>query len=414
MSTNETRKIYILFTGQLRNTDLFNQSLAELFELKAEGIIEEIIFSTWRDEYLQKNCDMNKDLVVIESDFIKNTGHGNYIAQMKHYIEGLMFIHKFSQKCFVLKTRTDIYINKKFLKKLIDFDFNIGENFTKIFQHKIWVPWFEITKPFYLEDSYFFGEINDMFKLYNLSKIYTWENLEQGITHIRRFSFPFLNYFPIVEEFVNNKYGLSTNILENYKLDLLPQEQEEYIINLLATYYFIMKTYFVVDSDNNAIFFSDKQNGTASGGRPLIKNNKKLDPNLSLSENNTKNFALLNIKVDYDFDWLNNLIKGKFNYDPISQSIALELNKMLQQKTSFYFYKKANSCVKKGKLDEAINMYKSAIKHNNSFAWYYYYLGTVLEKTSRTDEAVEAYKIAISMNPNSSSFHDSLKKLIDQ
>ena len=67
MSTNETRKIYILFTGQLRNTDLFNQSLAELFELKAEGIIEEIIFSTWRDEYLQKNCDMNKDLVVIES-----------------------------------------------------------------------------------------------------------------------------------------------------------------------------------------------------------------------------------------------------------------------------------------------------------------------------------------------------------
>jgi|688.fasta_scaffold644488_2 hypothetical protein len=48
MSTNETRKIYILFTGQLRNTDLFNQSLAELFELKAEGIIEEIIFSTWR------------------------------------------------------------------------------------------------------------------------------------------------------------------------------------------------------------------------------------------------------------------------------------------------------------------------------------------------------------------------------
>jgi tetratricopeptide (TPR) repeat protein len=59
-------------------------------------------------------------------------------------------------------------------------------------------------------------------------------------------------------------------------------------------------------------------------------------------------------------------------------------------------------------------MYKSAIKHNNSFAWYYYYLGTVLEKTSKTDEAVEAYKIAISMNPNSSSFHDSLKKLIDQ
>lgn len=326
MSKNQ-RKIYVLFTGQLRTPALFERSLADLLELQAEGFIEGVIFSTWKGELRRAGFTVEKNLIVIESELIADTGTGNYKAQMKHYIEGLNYIYKFSKDCFVLKTRPDIHISKEFIKKIINLNLNIDRKLTKIFNYKIWVSWFEITKPFYLEDSYFFGEINDMFKLYNLSSIYTRKNLGQGITHIRRFSFPFLDYFPILAEFINNKSALSTNLGTNYNLDKLPHTQRKYIVNLLATYYFILKNYFIVISEKDAIFFSSKED--ASVGRLFIVNNKKLDPSLSLSENNTDKYIIFaNLKVDFDFDWLNNLIDGNFNDDPISQEIYWELNKI--------------------------------------------------------------------------------------
>lgn len=410
MSKNETRKVYVLFTGQVRTPDLFKKSLTELFELRKEGAIEKVILSTWKSE----NFDIDSEYItVLESEPIAETGVGNYKAQMKHYIEGLNFIYKCSKDSFVLKTRPDVHISKEFIKKVINLDLSIDGKFTKIFNCKIWVPWFEITKPFYLEDAYFFGEYNDMLKLYNLSNIYTRNNLGQGITHIRRFSFPFLDYFPTLAKFINNNYGLSTNLGTNYNLDQLPHAQRKYIVNLLATYYFIVKTYFIVFSEKDAIFFSSKKD--PSVGRPFIANNKKLDRYLSLSENNTNKYnnIFFCLKPDFDFHWLNNLINGNFNYDPISEEISWELNKILKTTTSFYFYKKGRDLKKKHFLEDAAKMYEYAIKHNNKFAWYYYELGETLAKLGRINQAIEAYKQAINIQPHSSLYRDSLEKILN-
>lgn len=412
MSKNQ-RKIYVLFTGQLRTPALFERSLADLLELQAEGFIEGVIFSTWKGELRRAGFAVEKNLIVIESELIADTGTGNYKAQMKHYIEGLNYIYKFSKDCFVLKTRPDVHISKEFIKKIINLNLNIDIKFTKIFNYKIWVPWFEITKPFCLEDAYFFGEYNDMLKLYNLSNIYTRNNLGQGITHIRRFSFPFLDYFPTLAKFINNNYGLSKNLGTNYNLDQLPHAQRKYIVNLLVTYYFIVKTYFIVFSEKDAIFFSSKKD--PSVGRPFIANNKKLDRNLSLSENNTNKYNNIfsNFKLDFDFHWLNNLINGNFNYDPISEEISWELYKILKTTTSFYFYKKGRDLKKKHFLEDAAKMYEYAIKHNNKFAWYYYELGETLTKLGRINQAIEAYKQAINIQPHSSLFRDSLGKILN-
>ena len=134
-----------------------------------------------------------------------------------------------------------------------------------------------------------------------------------------------------------------------------------------------------------------------------------------MSENNTNKYNNIfsNFKLDFDFHWLNNLINGNFNYDPISEEISWELNKILKTTTSFYFYKKGRDLKKKHFLEDAAKMYEYAIKHNNKFAWYYYELGETLAKLGRINQAIEAYKQAINIQPHSSLYRDSLGKILN-
>jgi tetratricopeptide (TPR) repeat protein len=86
---------------------------------------------------------------------------------------------------------------------------------------------------------------------------------------------------------------------------------------------------------------------------------------------------------------------------------AIELNKMLEIRTSFYFYKTARYLKRKNLLEDAAQMYECAIKHNYNFAWYYYELAETLTKLGRIEKAIEAYKQGINIRPNSPFLHDS-------
>jgi tetratricopeptide (TPR) repeat protein len=63
--------------------------------------------------------------------------------------------------------------------------------------------------------------------------------------------------------------------------------------------------------------------------------------------------------------------------------------------------KKANQLKRQGKLDEAIALYRQAIKINPHFAWAYHNLGDTLVKRGNLDEAVAYYSESLKINPNS-------------
>lgn len=74
--------------------------------------------------------------------------------------------------------------------------------------------------------------------------------------------------------------------------------------------------------------------------------------------------------------------------------------------------KQANQLKRAGKLDEAIALYRQAIKMNPNFAWAFYYLGDALVQQGKLDEAIVEYRQAIEINTNSAWFFYRLAEVL--
>ena len=66
------------------------------------------------------------------------------------------------KKFFLFKSRTDLYIKPKALKKILKLDYTIASD--SILENKIWIPYFEPTKLFYFGDECFYGKVADLLK----------------------------------------------------------------------------------------------------------------------------------------------------------------------------------------------------------------------------------------------------------
>ena len=113
------KKVDILFTGLVRTPDMLKKSIYEMSELRKEGIVDNIIFSTWKGE-IQKYPEVyeffKKNRVkILENEEPEEAGLAHIFHQMKALDMGLKYINK---NKFVLKIRSDMYIEKKFLKRL--------------------------------------------------------------------------------------------------------------------------------------------------------------------------------------------------------------------------------------------------------------------------------------------------------
>ncbi|HLD97885.1 MAG TPA: hypothetical protein VI815_01010 [Candidatus Nanoarchaeia archaeon] len=270
--------IDILFCGLIRTVDLFKKSLQDLSELKKQGLVNNIYFSTWKGEP-QKNPEIHQlmkdmNVIIMESEEPAVGGEGNIWKQMKALDVGLGNI---KGNNFILKTRSDVYIHPDFLKKIITSKdlFEITEDLPNgnIFKAKVWVPWFEITRPFYMADECFYGLKNDLKLLVNYEKKYFEEyTLGPGGPHIMRFINPFLEKYPILYNSLE-KYSDETSIkkglrkfsrkifsLDRFKFlrklndrnrfhKLRFRLNEKDYLNYLAASYFIVNSHFYVNSD---------------------------------------------------------------------------------------------------------------------------------------------------------------------
>ena len=63
---------------------------------------------------------------------------------------------------------------------------------------------------------------------------------------------------------------------------------------------------------------------------------------------------------------------------------------------------RGNKLLRRGKLEEAIDAYQSAIARDPSFHWYYQKVGEAFERLECWQEAIAAYQKAIALNSNCS------------
>jgi len=297
-------KVDVIFTGLLRETGLLMKSIRDLNLLKDKNLVDKIIFSTWYGE-LEKNEDMKRffsenKVVVVESEEPKERGHGSIWCQMLALEKGLNSLEKNN---FVLKTRTDVYIKTEFLEKLFNRQkkFDIVNDLPKgnVFEKKIWVVWFELTRPFYMADECFFGKRDDLKKLVNYDKSFdTVHKVGPGLAHIRRFIHPFLKQYPILESSLGKHNPHSplriklTNFSSKYfdlrKITPLRKlnearrfkslknklKNQEYL-DCLAAYYSILHSHFYVDGNSfpKQITFQEASSPSVEIDLKIIDNN---------------------------------------------------------------------------------------------------------------------------------------------
>ncbi|ETX12709.1 hypothetical protein MUS1_03065 [Marinomonas ushuaiensis DSM 15871] len=195
-------KISVLITGEIKSSNAFLRSIQEFVALKNEGVVGEIILSTWKGELDKQSEELieqvNENLIVVTPKPPK-VNSGSIFYQMKSFHCALNKVT--NKNNFIFKSRPDLFIAKEDLKRIFGKDYKINSARSP-FKSKIWIPWFEISKPFYLADECFFCSYLDALKLYNYNTIYdNYYEIDAGISHIRRFYNPFIECYPEFEKF---------------------------------------------------------------------------------------------------------------------------------------------------------------------------------------------------------------------
>ena len=347
---NSTKAIDVIFTGLVRTPEMFKKSINDLLQLRKEGLINQIIFSTWDYEipknpeifsFLQKN-----KVIVIGSQEPKDRGTGNIWCQMKSLEEALK---KIDADRFILKNRTDVYINLNFLRKLIKEKeklLKIKKDLPKgnIFKYKIWIHYYELKTPFHMGEECLFAYYDDMKKMINYDSSYD-NNYKIGsaLSHIRRFIHPFIHDYPILQEYLKSyskdsllktlaiKFShnifdmrgskMARRISSKNKFSTLDKKlKDSNFLNILAAYYSILYSHFYVNGNS----FPD-QVVSKVWNSPGIK----LDP-LDFTKNLTNEMshpAQPGQIYVYDMELLENIAEKNLKVDAVSQRLMAAIDR---------------------------------------------------------------------------------------
>lgn len=355
------KAVDVIFTGLIRNTELIKKSINDFIQLRKEGLVNKIIFSTW-DYEVDKNSEIKSffeknRIMLIGSKEPKEMGFGHINCQMKALEEGLKKVNS----PFVLKTRADLYIDQLFLRnlfknkeKLLKIKLNLPNG--NIFKYKFWIPYFEITKPFYLSDEAYFGYYDDHKLLINYRAYHNRYNLQSGTIHMQRWLEPSLSKYPILKDYLENhpsvgyptenlfykiikkiakQNRLTFNALNNLTLRnrfrfLKKRLREQRYINVLAVYYSILYSHFYINA--KPIDYAVNKKGIFRRGAPfnLKVNNTDLIKNYSIENATGRRQGQI---YAYNDDLLKNIFNSKISKkDYFSTNLLASINKFFNEK----------------------------------------------------------------------------------
>lgn len=349
MKSKNKEKVDVLFLGLVRKPDTFKKSVNDFLKLREQGLVNQIIFSTW-DYEVEKNPEMidflkKNDVKIIASVEPKERGVGNIWCQMISLEKAL---DKVDDDRFVMKTRSDVYINPRFLRKL----FSEKEKLLKItnhlpkgdiFKYKIWVHYYELKTPFHMGEESLFGNKHDMKHMVNYETLYDNIKVGDAVSHIRRFINPFIREYPILYKYLT-KYSkdswlktftiwFSHNIYEvrGSKLSRKVSSQNKFqrihkkmkddnFLDVLAAYYSIIHSHFYIDGNSFENQITGGPWSTAYSGI----NQKNFKANFSEEKSHPKNPGQVYV---YDNELLGNICNKKLEKDELSERLMQAIDR---------------------------------------------------------------------------------------
>lgn len=305
----------IIFTGLPREPQMFVNSLIGFSTLRTQGLVDKIILSTWENYIEPSYRDIldRYNVVVLEKTEPEDKGSGgNFFCQAKSLENGLEICDK---SHYILKLRTDTWLDAGFIADIMrDAETYLAKE-PGIFIKKVWVPYAEITKPFYMPDELFYGYHPDIAKLLNYDKTYETMTAKDGggETHIRRFVDPFIIQYPIFRDMI--KQISDDNFVKLFapeRFTLLNQRlEEEKYLKYLATYYHILYENFRIKN----------KHGVMKWYQPYCSPEIHLDNN-KFRENFNSSKSFLGQRIFcYDDTWISNVVEGKLNHDKYAEKV---------------------------------------------------------------------------------------------
>ena len=290
-------KINVVITGQLKNKKNLIKTINNFY--KAD-FINQIIISTWTEE-VNKNKTLfflfkkrNIELVSEKSPNFKVP----FFFQSKSLENGLKYIS--NRELPVFKTRTDLFIDKKYVFKIINQDFTLNNK--SVFNKRVWIPFFEISKPFYFGDECFYGEYKDLNKLINYEEKYDFWKIGPGSSHVRRFCNPYIEQFKKIESV--QKLNSITNHGGPRRFETLTKllKNEAYLEYLFFNF-LILSNEFRIGLQNTKSYINFRE-WSSGVYQPKVQNFYS-----SFAEENSFNPQLGQI-FSYDEMWLENIINN--------------------------------------------------------------------------------------------------------
>lgn len=311
-----TKTDYI-FCGLPRNPERWVYSLELLSKLRDEGLIENVVFSTWINESKSVKHLIDKyKVILIEDKQPLDDVLGNTWHQMKSQENGMKLCNKNN---FIFKGRTDAYCGERLLRTLFENPqkFLKKKSSDKIFKCRIWVPWLEITCPFYMADECIYGFYDDMSKLVHFDRSYDhlWS------PHVIRFIHNFRKEYPHLDKYIRNESANQEQHLNlgEKKIEKFMEKFEDERLYYLASYYVVIYKYFRIFTIKEQMRFknySDKHD--------------KIDEDKFISNINAENYRIRGLWhsfLIYDDKWIKNVVENKIKdrdekYDKLHNLIS--------------------------------------------------------------------------------------------
>ena len=235
---------------------------------------------------------------VVQLDIPRSKNYFNEVARLKKskrlsVLDAVSETYK-KDDTYILFSRADTHLNEEIILQYVYRKLEPSD----ILKDKIWIPSSDAIKPFYINDIAFMCNLGDMHKM-SSCKFYMHTH-PYGIQHIREFIGLFLDKYPQMQEYLDNKEG--------FLLDLYPTPngtrneikklfQGDFVRSLVFDYHRILNRYFNIFGDRlqfadytgnaraSQFFNKDYLYNTAHTLSSNISKNTKYDGTLYLYEN---------------------------------------------------------------------------------------------------------------------------------
>lgn len=252
--------LHVAFCGQIRTPQLFELSLRQIAGMIDSGQVAGAVIATWVGEFdvhasLFDRLQHPKIQVVRVNPPSGVTVPHSYFHQMTLLYSALRVL---PTDALVLKTRPDVMFNLEALPALARhvLDAPPPPRDPFIFERRVWVPQFEATSPFCVNDLLFLATRHDAMQLCNFDVSFELNNFfldrpDQRLpevpasAEIRRYSYPFSRHLPILEEYneiLHMTYGAQPNRIGVIGYNL----SQDIYWSYMALYFWALKNYFLV------------------------------------------------------------------------------------------------------------------------------------------------------------------------